>query len=169
MAIPSSFTVVVDRRPSFVSRLHRTGPPSLAATFLACKLAMSKAGPSTNAHGSLLELKAITAEHADRFAKEGKQAVRGGPRTRGLDVKSKSKDQFDRPSPGLVKRLAREAKADAKKRHFADDGSGVSEEQRRAIMEAKAKKYEALKRGDVSGFSERELAEANIDVRWISG
>lgn len=120
------------------------------------------ASKPSNTHSSLLELKAITAEHADQFAKQGRTAVRGGPRSKVQDVKSK--DQFDRPSPGLVKRLAREARADAKTRHFTD-GSGVNEEQRRLIMEAKAKKYDALKRGDLEGFTERELAEANIDVR----
>lgn len=110
---------------------------------------------------SLLGLKAITAEHADRFDKEGRTAVRGASRSKQVE---KVKDPFLRPSPGLVKRMAREARNEAKRRHFADDGSGPSDEQRRAILEAKAKKYEALKRGDLSGFTERELAETNIDV-----
>lgn len=110
---------------------------------------------------SLLGLKAITAEHADRFDKEGRTAVRGASRSKQVE---KVKDPFLRPSPGLVKRMAREARNEAKRRHFTDDGSGPSDEQRRAILEAKAKKYEALKRGDLSGFTERELAESNIDV-----
>ncbi|KAL1406453.1 hypothetical protein Q8F55_008152 [Vanrija albida] len=113
--------------------------------------------PAANiSQASLLELKAITAEHADKFAKEGKGAVRGAPRPKVLD-----KDPFLRPSPGLVKRLAREARNDAKQRHF--DASGPSDEQRRAILEAKARKYDQLARGDLSGLSERELAEATID------
>ncbi|WOO83982.1 putative protein [Vanrija pseudolonga] len=120
---------------------------------------MSK--PAANiSQASLLELKAITAEHADKFAKEGKGAVRGAPRPKALD-KAKEKDPFLRPSPGLVKRLAREARNDAKQRHF--DASGPSDEQRRAILEAKARKYDQLARGDYSGLSERELAEATID------
>lgn len=108
---------------------------------------------------SLLGLKAITAEHADRFQKEGRSAVRGAARPKAVE---KIKDPFLRPSPGLVNRLAREARADAKRRQFDDDGP--SDEQRRAILEAKARKYDALKRGDLSEFTERELAEANIDV-----
>jgi large subunit ribosomal protein L24e len=76
--------------------------------------------------------------------------------------KDKERDPFLRPSPGLVKRLAREARNDAKRRVFDDDT--VNDEQRRAILEAKTRKYDALKRGDLSGFSERELAEAAIDV-----
>jgi large subunit ribosomal protein L24e len=120
-------------------------------------------GPSTISQGSLLELKAITAEHADRLSKEGRTAVRGA-RSHVDKVKDKDKerDPFLRPSPGLVKRLAREARNDAKRRVFDDDT--VNDEQRRAILEAKTRKYDALKRGDLSGFSERELAEAAIDV-----
>ncbi len=110
---------------------------------------------------SLLGLKAITAEHAERFEKEGRSATRGSARPKAVE---KIKDPFLRPSPGLVKRLAREARNDSKRRHFDDDGP--SDEQRRAILEAKAKKYDALKRGDLSGFTERELAEANIDVSF---
>lgn len=35
------------------------------------------AGPSSISSGSLLDLKAIAAEHVDRFEKEGRSAVRG--------------------------------------------------------------------------------------------
>lgn len=121
---------------------------------------MSK--PGGVSQGSLLELKAITAEHADRLAKEGKSAVRGAPRK--TQDKLKDKNPFNRKSPGLLKRLAREVRNDAKKRHFVDDGIGPSDDQRRSILEAKARKYEAMSRGDFSGMSERELAEATIDV-----
>jgi hypothetical protein len=38
---------------------------------------MPEAGPSTISGGSLLDLKAIAAEHVDRFEKEGRSAVRG--------------------------------------------------------------------------------------------
>lgn len=73
------------------------------------------------------------------------------------------KDPFARPSPGLVKRLAAEARTDAKRRVFQDEG-GPSEEQRREIMLAKAKKYEALRRGDLSGLTQKEIDESVIDV-----
>ncbi|RXK35450.1 hypothetical protein M231_07305 [Tremella mesenterica] len=115
------------------------------------------AGPSNISQASLLDLKAITAEHVDRFSKEGRSAQRSVKR-----AKLESKDPFDRPSPGLIKRLAAEARNDAKRRHFQDE-AGPSDEQRRRIMEAKAKKYEQLRRGDYSGMTERELAEAVID------
>jgi len=77
----------------------------------------------------------------------------------------KDKDPFARPSPGLVKRLAAEARTDAKRRVFQDEDGGPSDEQRREIMLAKAKKYDALKRGDYSGMSEKEIQESVIDVR----
>jgi hypothetical protein len=80
----------------------------------------------------------------------------------------KDKDPFARPSPGLVKRLAAEARTDAKRRVFQDEHGGPSDEQRREIMLAKAKKYDALKRGDYSGMSEKEIQESVIDVR-LSG
>ncbi|OCF73238.1 hypothetical protein I204_06469 [Kwoniella mangroviensis CBS 8886] len=119
----------------------------------------NQAGPSTVSQASLLDLKAITAEHVDRFAKEGRKAVKGQPRNRALD---KKKDPFDRPSPGLVKRLAAEARNDAKSRRFAEE-DGLNEEQRRAILKAKAKKYEAIRKGDFSGMSQKEMEEAVID------
>ncbi|WWC95795.1 hypothetical protein V866_002661 [Kwoniella sp. B9012] len=119
----------------------------------------NQAGPSTISQASLLDLKAITAEHVDRFAKEGRKAVKGQPRNRALD---KKKDPFDRPSPGLVKRLAAEARNDAKSRRFAEE-DGLNEEQRRAILKAKAKKYEAIRKGDFSGMSQKEMEEAVID------
>ena len=78
-----------------------------------------------------------------------------------------SKDPFDRPSPGLVKRLAAEARNDAKRRHFQDEG-GPNAEQRRDILAAKAKIYEAMSKGDYSALTDRELAESNIDVRKLA-
>jgi hypothetical protein len=126
--------------------------------------------------GSILQLKALTAEHVDRFAKEGKKAIKGQPRNKVLTVNHallspafiqlmwiQTKDPFAKPSPGLVKRLAAEARNDAKRRHFQDE-AGPSDEQRRANMEMKAKKYDAMRRGDYSGMNERELAEGVIDV-----
>jgi hypothetical protein len=77
-----------------------------------------------------------------------------------------SKDPFNRPSPGLVKRLAAEARSDAKRRHF-QDAAGPSDEQRREILKAKAKKYDALRRGDFSGMTEKEVEESVIDVSFI--
>lgn len=41
----------------------------------------------------------------------------------------------------------------------------MSDEQRTAIMKAKARKYDAMRRGDFSAMSERELADSVIDVR----
>lgn len=104
---------------------------------------------------SLLDLKAVAAEQADNFSKEG--------RTASKRIKREHKsDPFDRPNPGLVKRLAAEARNDAKRRHF--DDAGPSDAQRRAILERKAEKYDALARGDFSGMTEKEMAEAVIDV-----
>lgn len=74
------------------------------------------------------------------------------------------KDPFHRPSPGLVKRLAAEARNDARRRHFQDE-AGPSDEQRREILQAKAKRYDAMRRGDFTGMSEKEMAESAIDVR----
>ncbi|WWC73730.1 uncharacterized protein I206_107702 [Kwoniella pini CBS 10737] len=119
----------------------------------------NKAGPSSISQGSLLDLKAITAEHVDKFAKEGKKAIKGQPRNRNLE---KSKDPFDKPSPGLVKRLAAEARNDAKARRFVDE-DGPNEDQRKAILKAKAKKYEAIRKGDFTGMSKKEMEEAVID------
>jgi hypothetical protein len=62
-----------------------------------------------------------------------------------------------------VKRLALEARNDAKRRHFQDE-AGPSDLERRMIMERKAKKYEAMRKGDLSGFTEKELEESVIDV-----
>jgi len=64
----------------------------------------------------------------------------------------------------LIKRLAAEARTDAKRRHFQDEG-GPSEEQRREILRVKAEKYEAMRRGDYSALTDKELAESVIDVR----
>ena len=64
----------------------------------------------------------------------------------------------------MVKRLAAEARSDAKRRVFQDEADGPSEEQRRDIMEMKARKYEAFKRGDFSGMTEKERMESVIDV-----
>ncbi|WVO21560.1 uncharacterized protein IAS62_002869 [Cryptococcus decagattii] len=118
---------------------------------------------SNISHGTLLDLKAITAEHVDRFAKEGKGPVKGHPRKRHIQ---KSRDPFDKPSPGLVKRLAAEARNDAKRRRFDNDG-GPTEEERRDILKAKAKKYEQIKKGDFSGLSQKEIEEAAIDFEKL--
>ena len=115
------------------------------------------AGPSTISQTTLLGLRAIAAEHVDRFAKEGKTATRAH---RPVAV---TKDPFARPSPGLIKRLAAEARDDTKRRVFQDEG--LTDEQRKVILRAKAKKYRALRRGDLSGLSEKELAESVLDVR----
>lgn len=135
---------------------------------------------SNISHGTLLDLKAITAEHIDRFAKEGKGPVKGHPRkqhiqkvvrfslpnrspTNGNNIPQQSRDPFDKPSPGLVKRLAAEARNVAKRRRF-DNDAGPTEEERRDILKAKAKKYEQIKKGDFSGLSQKEIEEAVIDV-----
>ncbi|WRT69663.1 uncharacterized protein IL334_006653 [Kwoniella shivajii] len=120
----------------------------------------NKAGPSTISQGSLLELRAITAEHVDRFSKEGRKAIKGQPRNHNL---VKTKNPFDRPSPGLVKRLAAEARNDAKSRRFAEE-DGPNEDQRKEILKAKAKKYAAIRKGDLSGMTQKEMEEAVIDV-----
>ncbi|OXB35919.1 hypothetical protein J007_04334 [Cryptococcus neoformans] len=114
-------------------------------------------------HGALLDLKAITAEHVDRFAKEGRGPVKGLPRKRHIQ---KSRNPFDKPSPGLVKRLAAEARNDAKRRRFDNDG-GPTEEERREILKAKARKYEQIKKGDFSGLSQKEIEEAVIDFEKL--
>ena len=64
----------------------------------------------------------------------------------------------------MVKRLANEAKVDARKRVFQEDEAGPSDEQRREIMLAKAKKYDALRKGDTSGLTKKELEEGVLDV-----
>ncbi|ODN72929.1 hypothetical protein L202_08344 [Cryptococcus amylolentus CBS 6039] len=112
-------------------------------------------------HGSMLELRALAAEHVDKFAKEGRQAVKGQSRTTQLQKASRA-DPFLKQSPGLVKRLAAEARNDAKRRRFADE-DGPDEEQRREILKAKARKYEQIQRGDYSGLSKKEIEEAVID------
>jgi large subunit ribosomal protein L24e len=103
--------------------------------------------------GSLLDLKAITDEHVNRFAAEGRAPVKGAKRNVRLNT-----NQFDKPSPGLVKRLAHEARNEDKRSFVGDDKST------RANLEAKALKYEAMSRGDFSGLTERELAEVVVDV-----
>lgn len=62
-----------------------------------------------------------------------------------------------------MKRLAAEARNDAKRRRFDNDG-GPTEEERREILKAKARKYEQIKKGDFSGLSQKEIEEAVIDV-----
>ncbi|ALO69294.1 hypothetical protein CNG02930 [Cryptococcus deneoformans JEC21] len=118
---------------------------------------------SNISRGALLDLKAITAEHVDRFAKEGRGPVKGLPRKQHIQ---KSRDPFNKPSPGLVKRLAAEARNDAKRRRFDDEG-GPTEEERREILKAKAKKYEQIKKGDFSGLSQKEIEEAVIDFEKL--
>ncbi|ORY34772.1 hypothetical protein BCR39DRAFT_514630 [Naematelia encephala] len=111
---------------------------------------------------SIIELRALTAQHVDRLSKEGRAPVKGVARR----PAAKSKDPFERPSPGLIKRLATEARNEEKQRHFQDD-AGPSDEQRREILRKKAKRYEAMRRGDFSGLSEKELSESVIDFeRW---
>ena len=109
---------------------------------------------------TLADLKAITAEHVNKFDAQGRTAVKGANRRK----HNESKDPFDKPSPGLIKRLAAEARNHAKRRVFQDDEAGPSDEQRREIMLAKAKKYEALKKGDFSGLTTKELEEGVLDV-----
>lgn len=43
---------------------------------------MAEAGPSKISSGSLLDLKALTAEHKERFEKEGRSAVKGQARNK---------------------------------------------------------------------------------------
>jgi large subunit ribosomal protein L24e len=105
--------------------------------------------------GSLLDLKAITDEHVNRFAAEGRAPVKGAKRNVRLTT-----NQFDKPSPGLVKRLAHEARNEDKRSFVGDELSKST----RANLEAKAIKYEAMSRGDFSGLTERELAEVVVDV-----
>jgi hypothetical protein len=64
----------------------------------------------------------------------------------------------------LIKRVAAEARNDAKRRHFQDEG-GPSDEQRREILGIKAEKYDAMRRGDYSALTDKELAESVVDVR----
>lgn len=45
---------------------------------------MPQAGPSTISSGSLFDLKALTAEHKDRFEKEGRSAVKGQARNKAV-------------------------------------------------------------------------------------
>ena len=136
----------------------------------------NQAGPSNIPQASLLELKALTAQHTDRFVREGKASVRAQARGKAvdkvMDIRRPSsvirsllqlRDPFSRPSPGLVKRLATEARNDVKHRVFQDD-SGPSDEQRHSNMIAKARKYDRMRRGDLSGLSEKELSESVLDV-----
>jgi large subunit ribosomal protein L24e len=51
---------------------------------------MPDPGPSSISSGSLLDLKAIAAEHVDRFEKEGRSAVRGQRNKRLTKVRSRS-------------------------------------------------------------------------------
>lgn len=123
----------------------------------------------------IVNLKALTAEYADQFSKEGKTASKGKSRKHKLKVRTsgpvsvteadgQSKDPFSKPSPGLIKRLAAESRYDAKRRRFSDDDAGPSDEQRRAIMEAKAAKYDRIRKGDLRGMTEKEIKEAALDV-----
>ena len=85
-----------------------------------------------------------------------------------LTTQAKSKDPFARPSPGLVKRLAAEARYDAKRRRFDGDDAGPSDAERQRIMEAKAERYDRTKKGDLSGMTEREIKEAALDVGHLT-
>ncbi|ORX37755.1 ribosomal protein L24e-domain-containing protein [Kockovaella imperatae] len=123
-------------------------------------MSLPNAGESSKSisKATLADLKAIAAEHVDQFSREGRSAVKGQRRTQ----LATAKDPFQRPSPGLVKRLAAEAKNDAKRRHFADD-AGPSDEQRRAILKQKARQYESMMHGDLSGLSDKQLEEMTVD------
>lgn len=63
----------------------------------------------------------------------------------------------------MVKRLAAEARNESKR--VFEDEAGPSDERRREILLAKARKYDQLSKGDFTGISERDLADAAIDVR----
>lgn len=59
--------------------------------------------------------------------------------------------------------MAAEARNDAKRRHFHDE-AGPSDERRREILRIKAEKYAAIRHGDYSALTEKEMAESVIDV-----
>lgn len=80
-----------------------------------------------------------------------------------LTAMLQSKDKFARPSPGIIKRMAMEARNDLNRKHLAHI-SKASEEQRQEILRIKAEKYEKLRRGDYGNLSEKELAEVTVDV-----
>ncbi|KAL7425136.1 hypothetical protein Q5752_000824 [Cryptotrichosporon argae] len=115
--------------------------------------------PPPVSQSSIIQLNAVTAELETEIANDGARHARRGTKQRRLD---KHKTPFDKQSPGLLNRLAAEARNDAKKRHFAND-SDMSEQQRCEVLEAKARRYDALSRGDFSGMTEKDLAEATID------
>ena len=49
---------------------------------LVLQFTMPEAGPSKISSGTLLDLKALTAEHKERFEKEGRSAVKGQARNK---------------------------------------------------------------------------------------
>jgi arsenate reductase-like glutaredoxin family protein len=59
--------------------------------------------------------------------------------------------------------MAMEARKDLNRKHLAHI-SKASEGQRQEIMRIKAEKYEKLKRGEYGDLTEKELAEATVDV-----
>ncbi|KAI5453607.1 hypothetical protein NCC49_005431 [Naganishia albida] len=119
---------------------------------------------TTISQSTLFDLKGIVSEHRSTFDKEGRCAVKG--RIRPKD-QAMSRDKFARPSPGIIKRMAMEARNDMNRKHLAHI-SKASEEQRQEIMRIKAEKYEKLRRGEYGSLTEKELAEATVDFdrKW---
>ncbi|KAJ9091045.1 hypothetical protein QFC19_009282 [Naganishia cerealis] len=125
---------------------------------------MSHKEPSAISHSTLFDLKGIVSEHVSTFDKEGRTAVKGRSKPRNEHL---SKDKFARPSPGIIRRMALEARNELNRKHLAHI-SKASEEQRQEIMRIKAEKYDKLKRGDYGVLTEKELAEITVDFdrKW---
>ncbi|KAJ9103949.1 hypothetical protein QFC21_002412 [Naganishia friedmannii] len=124
----------------------------------------SKKEPLAISQSTLFDLKGIVSEHRSTFDKEGRTAVKGRSRPKSEEP---SKDKFARPSPGIIKRMALEARNELNRKHLAHI-SKASEEERQQIMRIKAEKYDKLKRGDYGVLSEKELAEITVDFnrKW---
>ncbi|KAJ9120118.1 hypothetical protein QFC22_003016 [Naganishia vaughanmartiniae] len=124
----------------------------------------SKKEPLAISQSTLFDLKGIVSEHRSTFDKEGRTALKG--RSRPKD-EALSKDKFARPSPGIIKRMALEARNELNRKHLAHI-SKASEKERQEIMRIKAEKYDKLKRGDYGVLSEKELAEITVDFdrKW---
>lgn len=75
---PSALVIVVvdDARQNNLARCVSLIPS------ITSSLTMPEAGPSKISSGSLLDLKALTAEHKERFEKEGRSAVKGQARNK---------------------------------------------------------------------------------------
>lgn len=67
------------------------------------------------------------------------------------------------PSKGLAGRLKRQAEQESLEQR-AGKVDKASLESSKGALERKAKIYEELKRGRTGGLSERQLAEASVDV-----